>query len=75
MTEKSLELIGLSNGEVICERKITIHEFFFVDCSRFMCRTTVKKWEVIDSNTLETIDSFSADDKESVRSWFSIFYT
>ena len=55
--------------------KLTIHEFFAVDTCRFMCRTTVKKWEVIDSNTLETVDTFSADDRDSVRSWFAIFYS
>jgi outer membrane protein assembly factor BamB len=73
--DKCLELIAPHTGEVIRERKLTIHEFFAVDTCRFMCRTTVKKWEVIDSNTLETVDTFSADDRDSVRSWFAIFYS
>lgn len=69
---KYLELIDLFTGETIRERKTTIQEFFAVDACRFMCRTTAKKWEVIDSNTLETVDTFSADDRDSVRSWFSL---
>lgn len=72
--DKSLELIDVSNGEAVGERKITIYEFFAIDNCRFMCRTTSKKWEVIDSNTLETLDTFSSDNGEAVRSWFSIFY-
>jgi len=73
--DKKLELINITLGEVIGERKLTIHEFFAVDTHRFMCRTTSKKWEVIDSTTLETTDTFSADDRDAFRSWFSIFYT
>lgn len=73
--DKSLELLELSTGNVVCERKITIHEFFSIDNNRMMCRTTAKKWEVIDSNTLETVDTFSPDDTERVRAWFSVLYT
>ena len=73
--DKYLELVDLFTGEVTRERKITIHEFFPVDTCRFMCRTTAKKWEVVNSNTLETVDTFSTDDRDSVRSWFSIFYS
>ena len=69
-----MELLEIGTGEIISERKVTICEFFPVDFHRFMCRTTAKKWEIIDSTTLETTDTFSNDDTESVRSWFSIFY-
>lgn len=72
--DKRLELLEITTGEVISERKITIREFFPVDFRRFMCRSTSKKWEIIDSATLETTNTFSNDDTEAVRSWFSIFY-
>lgn len=71
---KKLQLIDQETGEVLLERKMTVYEFFAVDFHRFMCRTTAKKWEVIDSATLETLDVFSADDREAVRRWFSVFY-
>ena len=72
--DKKLELLDIVTGTAVGERKIIIYEFFAVDSKRFMCRTSPKKWEVIDAATLETTDTFSADDGDSVRSWFSIFY-
>jgi outer membrane protein assembly factor BamB len=71
---KRLELIHIKTGEIIATRKMTIYEFFAVDSKHFMCRTTSKKWEIIDSDTLETTNAFSADDGEAVRQWFSVFY-
>ena len=71
---KKLQLVDMETGEVKIERKITVYEFFAVDCRRFLCRTTAKKWEIIDSETLETLDTFSADDRDTLRKWFSVFY-
>lgn len=72
--DKKLKLLDINTGEVICERKVNINEFWAVDENRFMCRTTTKKWEIIDSTTLETTDTFSADDREEMKKWFSLFY-
>ncbi len=72
--DKKLKLLDINTGEVICERKVNINEFCAVDETRFMCRTTTKKWEIVDSTTLETTDAFSADDREEMKKWFSLFY-
>lgn len=71
---KMLQLINIDTGEVLCERKTAICELYAVDSKHFMCRTTSKKWEIIDSNTLEKTESFSSDDREKVQEWFSVFY-
>lgn len=72
--DKLIKLLDIDTGEAICERKVNINEFWAVDTTHFMCRTTVKKWEVINSVTLETANTFSADDREEIKKWFSVFY-
>lgn len=73
--DKVLKLLKIDTGEVISERKININEFWAVDTTRFMCRTSAKKWEVINSTTLETTETFLADDREEMKKWFSVFYS
>ena len=66
--EKALQLLDIHTGEVLKEKKpATAWGFYAVDHTRILCKVTARKWEVIDSTTLETLDTFPVTDREAVR--------
>ena len=66
--EKALQLLDIHTGEVLKEKKpATAWGFHSVDHTRILCKVTARKWEVIDSTTLETLDTFPVTDREAVR--------
>lgn len=67
---KALQLIDIHTGELLKEKKpATAWGFYAIDQTRILCQVTARKWEVIDSTTLETLDTFPITDRESVRKY------
>lgn len=56
----SLQLLDIPTGELIREKKpATAWGFTALDHQHIICQVTARRWEVIDTRTLETVDTFS----------------
>lgn len=65
---KALQLLDIHSGEILKEKApATDWGFHSVDHTRILCKVTARTWEVIDSTTLETLDTFPVNDREAVR--------
>lgn len=73
--EKALQLIDIDTGTVISEKRpAAAWGFFSIDETHFLCHTTSRKWEVVESDTLETSFSFP-DSDEKTKKEFAIRYS
>lgn len=61
--ERALQLIDLHTGEVLKEKRpATAWGFTAIDHSHIVCQVTAKRWEVIDTETLEAKATYSHRD-------------
>ena len=58
--ERALQLLDINTGEVLLEKRpATAWGFTSIDHNHIVCRVTACKWELIDTDTLETKKIFS----------------
>lgn len=57
--EKALQLLDINNGEVIEELKTTAWGFTSIDKAHIVCRISADKWCLIESATLDILETFS----------------
>lgn len=58
--ERALQLIDMNTGEVLKEKRpATAWGFTALNHQYFICQVTARKWELIEAETLETVESFT----------------
>lgn len=58
--EHALQLIDMNTGEVLKEKRpATAWGFKALNHQYFICQVTARKWEIIEAETLETVESFT----------------
>lgn len=58
--EHALQLIDMNTGEVLKEKRpATAWGFTALNHQYFICQVTARKWEIIEAETLETVESFA----------------
>ena len=58
--ERALQLLDMHTGEIISERSpATAWGFYSLDHEHIVCRVTARRWDIIDTETMETLESFT----------------